>query len=50
MQTDGLFLKENSVTEDILGKVRKLAEIAGRRGQGLVCVVTVPGKRFAASP
>lgn len=35
VKTDGRFLNENSISEDILQKVQKLNEIAERRGQTL---------------
>lgn len=35
VRTDGRFLKENSITEETLNKIRALNEIAGRRGQTL---------------
>ena len=35
IRTDGRFLKEDAVTEETLGKVRRLAELAARRGQSL---------------
>lgn len=35
IRTDGRFLKENAVSEETLGKVRALHELAGQRGQTL---------------
>ncbi len=35
IKTDGRFLQETAVTEDVLRKVRALNEIAGQRGQSL---------------
>ncbi len=35
VRTDGRFLKENNISEDVLNKVRALKEIAERRGQTL---------------
>ncbi len=35
IKTDGRFLKENSITEELLNKVRSLSEIAQNRGQSL---------------
>ncbi len=35
IRTDGRFLKENSLSEDLLEKIKKLNEIAKRRGQTL---------------
>lgn len=35
IRTDGRFLKENAVTEETLAKVKKLGELASRRGQSL---------------
>lgn len=35
IRTDGRFLKENNVTEDVLDKIKKLNEIAAERGQSL---------------
>ncbi len=35
IRTDGRFLKENAVTEEMLARVRRLGELAARRGQSL---------------
>jgi len=35
IRTDGRFLKENAVTEEMIGKLKKLGELAARRGQTL---------------
>lgn len=35
VRTDGRFLKENEITEETLGKIRKLNELAAERGQTL---------------
>ena len=35
IRTDGRFLNENAVTEELVEKVRKLAQLAARRGQTL---------------
>ncbi len=35
VRTSGVFLKESSISEDVLGKVRALNELAGERGQTL---------------
>jgi L-glyceraldehyde 3-phosphate reductase len=35
IKTDGRFLKENQITEELLGKIRALNEIAHNRGQSL---------------
>ncbi len=35
IKTDGRFLKESSLTEEVLGKIRALNEIAQQRGQSL---------------
>lgn len=35
IRTDGRFLKENAITEETLAKVKKLGELASRRGQSL---------------
>lgn len=35
IRTDGRFLKENAITEETIGKVRKLGELAAERGQSL---------------
>lgn len=35
IRTDGRFLKENAITEETIGKVRKLGELAAERGQTL---------------
>ena len=35
IRTDGRFLKENAVSEDMISKVRKLGALAAERGQTL---------------
>jgi L-glyceraldehyde 3-phosphate reductase len=35
IRTDGRFLKENAITEEMLGKIRKLGALASQRGQTL---------------
>ena len=35
IKTDGRFLKENTITEELLGKISALNEVAGNRGQSL---------------
>ncbi len=35
IRTDGRFLKESTLTEEMLGKIRALSEVAARRGQTL---------------
>ena len=35
IRTDGRFLKENAITEETLGKIRALGELAAQRGQTL---------------
>lgn len=35
IRTDGRFLKENAITDEMLGRIKKLGELAAQRGQTL---------------